>query len=195
VRIYTFRPVASSPTTTTTDFTFHHLATLPPTHTRTVRSIAWHPAGKLLATASFDSTIGIWAEQEDDYDDDAEASDADDGVTRANEWECISTLEGHESEVKCISFSSDGQYLASCGRDRSVWIWEGDYSLFLFFAVCIFGIPKILTLLPRPQYCQITTLNVWRFSWTTLKTSRLSHGTLKKRFVILLAFFSPCPSG
>lgn len=49
-------------------------AVLDETHTRTVRSCAWSPSGKLLATGSFDATTAIWENVGGDF-------------------ECVSTLE------------------------------------------------------------------------------------------------------
>lgn len=49
-------------------------AVLDETHTRTVRSCAWSPSGKLLATASFDATTAIWEDV-------------------GGEFACVSTLE------------------------------------------------------------------------------------------------------
>ncbi|GMN39477.1 hypothetical protein TIFTF001_008698 [Ficus carica] len=80
-------------------------AVLEETHTRTVRSCAWSPSGKLLATSSFDATAAIWENVGGDF-------------------ECVSTLEGHENEVKSISWNASGSFLATCGRDKTVWIWE-----------------------------------------------------------------------
>lgn len=40
------------------------------------------------------------------------------------DWEFAIVLEGHDSEVKNVAYSPSGQYLASCSRDKSIWIWE-----------------------------------------------------------------------
>jgi len=72
---------------------------------RTVRCTSWHRSGTLLAVASFDGTTTVWSLVDE-------------------EWECVSTLEGHENEVKCVAWSPVSDYLATCGRDKTVWIWE-----------------------------------------------------------------------
>lgn len=44
--------------------------------------------------------------------------------TLAPTWHCLATLEGHSSSIHDLSFSLDGKYLASCGADRKVKMWD-----------------------------------------------------------------------
>lgn len=74
---------------------------------RTIRACEWSPDGRYLASVSFDGTTVIWEKQGSSY-------------------EVISSLEGHESEVKSVAWSPSGAYLATCSRDKSIWIWEAD---------------------------------------------------------------------
>jgi WD40 repeat protein len=95
--------------------------------------VSWKPGVQgqsVLATGSFDASAGIWRRderglEEQDYTrrrtggdgDEDEEEDEDD-----YQFSCI--LDGHESEIKSLSWSPSGQYLATCSRDKSVWIWE-----------------------------------------------------------------------
>ena len=104
-------------------YAFHHQSTVSTSHSRTVRSLAFNPTGATLATASFDSTVGIWQQ--------ANEAGVDDGaVGGEGEWEALDPLEGHESECKSVEWSFDGRLIASCSRDKSVWIWEGNAVLY-----------------------------------------------------------------
>ncbi|TEB24514.1 WD40 repeat-like protein [Coprinellus micaceus] len=105
------------------DPAFKSSQTIHTEHLKTVRAVAWSPAGKTLATASFDSNVGIWEQERDDDADEDGGEDGEAGLGNG-EWECIGTLEGHETECKSVAYSASGTLLASCSRDKSVWIWE-----------------------------------------------------------------------
>ena len=117
----------SSPSESESDVKFELQASVPTGHSKTVRCVAWAPSGKTFATASFDSNIAIW--EQDDVD--SEESDLrmdieGEGSNGRGEWECAALLEeGHETECKSVAYSSSGTLLASCSRDKTVWIWEG----------------------------------------------------------------------
>ncbi|KFY35974.1 hypothetical protein V494_05427, partial [Pseudogymnoascus sp. VKM F-4513 (FW-928)] len=97
-------------------------------HTRSIRATAWKPhlpTGELgLVTGSFDGTAGVWRRDE------SAAANGDEGegfgsdAEEKEDWEFSVVLEGHDAEVKSLAFSPSGQYLATCSRDKSIWIWE-----------------------------------------------------------------------
>lgn len=125
------------------NFTLH--STLEGGHSRSVRTVAWKPSIRKtdalsIASGSFDATIGLWRRRNDAVEDGGNAHEADlekeiripgaiedDGSDRSEteeDWEFTLVLEGHDSEVKNIAYSPSGQFLASCSRDKSIWIWE-----------------------------------------------------------------------
>ncbi|KAF9870539.1 WD repeat protein [Colletotrichum karsti] len=111
-------------------------------HTRSVRSVAWKPNlpphQLCLVTGSFDSAAGLWRWDGElpfsGNDSAAEPLEIDLGSSRRptadgdsdgdKDWEFTLVLEGHDSEIKGVSFAPSGAYLATCSRDQTVWIWE-----------------------------------------------------------------------
>ncbi|KAL6714828.1 Cytosolic iron-sulfur protein assembly protein [Lecanora helva] len=112
------------------------LSTISGGHKRTIRSCAWKPNLKgesVLATGSFDYSVGIWRRHDDgavkgiDFDArdreieiGGEAEEEED----PEEWHFALVLDGHDKEVKSVSWSPAGNFLATCSRDQSIWIWE-----------------------------------------------------------------------
>lgn len=122
---------------------FKLLSTISGGHKRSVRTAAWKPhvqGESVLATGSFDATVGIWrrwdnygrtdgsgagwelgSENNESFNGDAEDDDPDE---EDEEWRFAVLLDGHDSEVKSVSWSPSGMLLATCARDKSIWIWE-----------------------------------------------------------------------
>lgn len=61
-------------------------------HSQDVKMVAWHPHEEVLASASYDDTIKIWREDDDD-------------------WYCSDTLQGHTSTIWSIDFDKTGEQI------------------------------------------------------------------------------------
>lgn len=129
---------------------FPLIATLDDTHKRSVRSVAFKPHLvtsendfidlPALACGSFDSTISVWGIDEPeeflDQESDNEDPESDDALktereieilsSSQNEWNLMALIEGHENEIKSVAWNKSGNLLASCSRDKTIWIWETD---------------------------------------------------------------------
>ncbi|KAI3403268.2 CIA1 [Candida oxycetoniae] len=120
---------------------FPHIADLEDTHRRSVRSVSFKPPMggvdyksnvldlPALAAGSFDSTISVWGidEPDDAYDIEEIINNQKEILTNpSNEWNLMAIIEGHENEIKAVDWNFSGRYLASCSRDKTVWIWETD---------------------------------------------------------------------
>ena len=113
---------------------FTQLSAIAGGHKRSVRTCAWKPGsgkeGSTLATGSFDASVGVWRKEEDGPSarevDFTGGEDAGNGEEREEDedWRFALVLDGHDSEVKSVSWSAGGTFLATCSRDKSVWIWE-----------------------------------------------------------------------
>ncbi|CAK4034158.1 cytosolic iron-sulfur assembly 1 [Lecanosticta acicola] len=116
-------------------------------HKRSIRSCCWKDTGSrnsgsresVLATGSFDASAGIWRRDEDggfeggggggggererDFTGRGLAG-GESGGEEEEEWRLEVILDGHDSEIKSLAFCPTAPLLATCSRDKSVWIWE-----------------------------------------------------------------------
>ena len=72
-------------------------------HTGAVNSVAFSPAGVVLASASDDDTVRLW---------------------RARTGEHLATLEEHTADVNSVAFSRSDAFLASGSDDDTVILWQ-----------------------------------------------------------------------
>jgi cytosolic iron-sulfur protein assembly protein CIAO1 len=134
---------------TTKNHSWQLQSTLVGVQSRTIRSIDFAPISRpmIIAAASFDGTIAIWEQQLTV----AASSNHDHNNDQKIEWDCTTQLEGHENEVKCVRWNASGTLLASCGRDKTVWIWEA------YLPGTIGGGPVIANMIGQPPSATTTT--------------------------------------
>lgn len=116
---------------------FQQQSTISGGHKRSIRSCAWKPNSRgesVLATGSFDASAGIWRRWEEgagksqpvetDFTGGLAGGDGEEQEEDEDEWRFAVILDGHDSEIKSLAFAPTAPLLATCSRDKSVWIWE-----------------------------------------------------------------------
>eukprot|EP00835_Amoeboradix_gromovi_P001832 NODE_92_length_21718_cov_0.361950.p6 type:complete len:421 gc:universal NODE_92_length_21718_cov_0.361950:13723-12461(-) len=73
-------------------------------HTKAVNFVLYSKSGKLLVSASADTSIKFW--------------DTD------NNYQCIKTCYGHDEAISMLAFDLESKYLYSCSRDSTIREWD-----------------------------------------------------------------------
>jgi WD40 repeat protein len=84
-----------------------------PGHTNPVLGVAWSPDGRLVADASADRTVTVWAV---------------DGPLRN---QVVGSLVGHRDGVRSIAWSPDGSSLLTGSADRTARLWNVEFDQLL----------------------------------------------------------------
>ena len=92
-------------------------------HERTIRCTEFGPH-HILASASFDGNICIWEPSTENQHNVTSLFQSNSLTLQKYNWECTAQLEGHDNEVKAVAWNAAGSLLATCGRDKTVWVWE-----------------------------------------------------------------------
>ena len=87
---------------------YHHYYYHHSGHTQDVKFIKFHKSLPLLFSTSYDDTIKIWHEEDDD------------------EWKCSDTLNGHDSTVWSLALNKQGNKFISVSDDKSAKCWICD---------------------------------------------------------------------
>ncbi|MEM9214297.1 MAG: AAA-like domain-containing protein [Cyanobacteria bacterium P01_F01_bin.150] len=92
-------------------------------HRGAIWDVAFSSDGQLLASASLDGTVKIWAMPEAIAQSSTPASPS---TSHPDTPHLVRTLTGHDGPVRGVAFSPDGQTLASASDDRNLILWQLD---------------------------------------------------------------------
>lgn len=144
-------------------------------HAHRVSRVRFHPSGRLLGSASYDTSWRLWdveRQQElmlqEGHSKEVHCLDfqCDGGLAATGGLDCIGrvwdirtthaimTLQGHASSIYAVAFSPNGHELATGSEDNSYKIWD------LRMLKCMTTIPAHTNLISNLVYCKDALLTV-----------------------------------
>ncbi|KAI8322367.1 WD40 repeat-like protein [Martensiomyces pterosporus] len=128
--------------------------------------------GRYLASGADDMIVLIW---ERDADDSQPMGNISSLGASAEVWRPVRRLTGHESDVCDLAWSPDNRWLATCGLDNAVYIWDGATFERVKKLTGHSQFVKGLTFDPAGKYLATQsddkTLKIWRTSDWALQTT------------------------
>ncbi|KAJ2776321.1 HIR complex subunit [Coemansia javaensis] len=134
-------------------------------HSGAVMCVRFSHGGRQLATGADDMAVLVW-----------ERDTADDGIGGGNiagagnveTWRPVRRLAGHESDVCDVAWAPRNRFLATCGFDNNVFVWDGRTFERVAKLTAHSQFVKGLTFDPAGKYLATQsddkTLRVWRTS-------------------------------
>ncbi|TPX56353.1 hypothetical protein PhCBS80983_g04591 [Powellomyces hirtus] len=149
------------------------LATLA-AHSGSVLCVRWsNDEGLYLASGSDDYKIVLW--KHDNSNISRNLLGESDAGPPTESWRAVKVLRGHESDVADLAWSPDNTYLASCGFETTIYIWDGKTFNLLQKLHAHTAFVKGVTWDPVGKYLASQsddkTTKIWRVSdWTEEKS-------------------------
>ncbi|CAH8819234.1 unnamed protein product [Schistosoma curassoni] len=91
-------------------------------HQACVNCVRWSPSGRWLASAGMDKVIMLWSKTAGTSRP-VQVFGSKEPTKFTEHWRCVSTLRGHSGDIIDLSWSHDGNRLASTSVDNSVIVW------------------------------------------------------------------------
>ncbi|KAJ1989745.1 HIR complex subunit [Dimargaris cristalligena] len=147
-------------------------------HNGNVMCVAWsHGAGQYLATGSDDYIVLIWELDTSGSAGSTFGNLGGGGAANVENWKVVRRLAGHASDVTDLAWAPENAYLATCGLDSTIYIWDGRTFDQLRRLSLHEGFVKGLTWDPAGQYLASQsddkTMIIWKTSDWSMET-RLS---------------------
>uniref|UniRef100_A0A8C5MCY8 Chromatin assembly factor 1 subunit B n=1 Tax=Leptobrachium leishanense TaxID=445787 RepID=A0A8C5MCY8_9ANUR len=93
-------------------------------HTKAVNVVRFSPQGELLASGGDDAAILLWKLQENKEPESTPFLEDDEVELNKENWSVVKTLRGHLEDVYDLSWTQDGNFLASASVDNTAIMWD-----------------------------------------------------------------------